>query len=275
MTLLKTNFTNVNDKSFRYSFEGDSSNPTIVLLHGYPDNLQIWYRLAKKLRENFYVFSFDWPGMGYSEKWEGGGTPLIMAQRLEVILNHFNLKKVTLLAHDMGGQVALVYAAKFPTRVKSTFVMNSLLMWNEKTSWEIELLRKYKLNQLIIRKLPRVVFNRATKTFLRNKNSLSPELKDDLWIAFNSNKVRSYIVSMCAGYQAQLNRLPNYYEKIKCPVVLIWGEKGKHFDIKHAYSFKRIHSKTNIIQINNSYHWMALENFEEIAQIINKKYQLI
>jgi pimeloyl-ACP methyl ester carboxylesterase len=270
MTLLKTYYADVNEKKLRYNFEGESTSPVMVLLHGYPDNLQIWHKLAKKLSENYYVFSFDWPGMGYSERWKGGGTPVVMANRLDTILDYFDLKNVTILAHDMGGQVALVFAGNFPTKVASVFVMNSLLMWNEKTSWEIELLRKYKLNQLIIKKLPRTVFKRATQTFLEEKNTVSFELKDDLWVAFKSKKVRDYIVSMCAGYEAQLSKLPNYYKSIKCPVTLIWGEKGKHFDIKHAYSFKNIHPKTHIVQIKNSHHWMALENAEEITQIVEQ-----
>jgi pimeloyl-ACP methyl ester carboxylesterase len=268
MTLLKTDQATINGKSLRYSFEGDPSKPAIVLLHGYPDNLQVWHKLAPKLSSNFYVFSFDWPGMGFSERWSGGGTPLVMAKRLDLILTHIKLEKVHILAQDMGGQAALVFAANYPDKTKSVFVMNSLLMWNEKTSWEIELLRKYKLNQLIIKKLPKIVFKRATGTFLKEKNALSPALKADLWTSFQSKQVRDYIASMCAGYEAQLPKLPDYYKKITCPLTLIWAENGKHFDIKHAYSFKAIQPETKIIQIKGSYHWMALENVDEIVEII-------
>ena len=271
MTLLKTHQTLVNGKMLRYNFEGDATNPVMVLLHGYPDNLQVWHKMTEKLSENFYIFSFDWPGMGYSERWKGGGTPVVMAKRLNTILDHFKLDTVFILAHDMGGQAAMVFAANYPSKIKSLFVMNSLLMWNEKTSWEIELLRKYKLNQLIIKKLPRIVFKRATNTFISEKGTVSGQLKSDLWEAFKSSEVRDYIVSMCAGYEAQLDKLPSYYEKIKCPITLIWGEKGKHFDINHAHSFKEIQPETEILQIKNSHHWMALENVNEISDIIKSR----
>ena len=40
------------------------SGPPLVLLHGYPDNLQIWSELALRLADKFEVIAFDWPGMG-------------------------------------------------------------------------------------------------------------------------------------------------------------------------------------------------------------------
>lgn len=43
--------------------------PPIVFLHGYPENLQIWSRLAPLLADRFEVIAFDWPGMGYSDEW--------------------------------------------------------------------------------------------------------------------------------------------------------------------------------------------------------------
>jgi pimeloyl-ACP methyl ester carboxylesterase len=46
----------------------------VVLLHGYPDTLQIWNRLAPDLAADFQVIAFDWPSMGQSEPWPGGET---------------------------------------------------------------------------------------------------------------------------------------------------------------------------------------------------------
>ncbi|HEY7544564.1 MAG TPA: alpha/beta fold hydrolase, partial [Blastocatellia bacterium] len=70
--LLETTFENVNGKRLRVARAG--SGPPLVLLHGYPDNLQIWSRLAPLLGERFEVIAFDWPGMGRSELWSGGAT---------------------------------------------------------------------------------------------------------------------------------------------------------------------------------------------------------
>ena len=56
-------------------------------LHGYPDTLQVWHRLADQLKDSFQVIAFDWPGMGYSDPWPGGATPFHMADRVVTLLD--------------------------------------------------------------------------------------------------------------------------------------------------------------------------------------------
>ncbi|PBQ31790.1 hypothetical protein CNR22_08420 [Sphingobacteriaceae bacterium] len=270
--LLKTNYSVIETKRLRYFELGDKKNSVFVLLHGYPDNLQIWHKLAPLLAKTYYVVGFDWPGMGNSEAWAGGATPVVMANRLKKIAEHFRLKKINILAQDMGGQAALVFASLYPEDTQSVCVMNSLLMWSEKTSWEITLLRKFRFNEFVLNYLPQLVFQRAKRTFVEgNISVIDTELENDLWLHFKKREVRQYIVRMCAGYGAQLKKLPEYYKNIKCPVSLIWAEKGKHFSISHAYAFKELCPQTEIVLIKDAQHWMVLNRQEEIAGILLPK----
>src|SRR5882724_6844527 len=109
------------------------SGPPLVLLHGYPDNLQIWCELAPRLADRFEVIAFDWPGMGYSDAWPGGTTPVYMAERLAKIMDHFRIETAHVVGMDMGAQPLLAFAAKFPHRVLRLVVMNSLVLWDERT----------------------------------------------------------------------------------------------------------------------------------------------
>ena len=77
--MLPVQFDDVNGKRLRY-FRG-GKGPTIVFLHGYPDNLQMWSGVIPPLSD-FEAIAFDWPGMGGSEAWVGGATPFAMADRL-------------------------------------------------------------------------------------------------------------------------------------------------------------------------------------------------
>lgn len=269
--LLKTNHTVIENKMLRYFELGDTKNRVFVLLHGYPDNLQIWHKLTPLLAKNYYVLGFDWPGMGDSEAWEGGATPMIMAKRVKKITDHFQLKKINILAHDMGGQAGLVFASLYPENTESVVVMNSLLMWNQKTSWEITLLRKFRFNEFVLSYLPRFVFRRAKNTFVPNSKVVDEDLEHDLWTHFEKKEVRKYIVRMCAGYGAQSKKLAEYYHNIKCPVTLIWAEKGKHFSIDHAFAFKELCPQTEIISIEDAQHWMVLNRQEEISSILLAK----
>jgi pimeloyl-ACP methyl ester carboxylesterase len=244
------------------------NGPPLVLLHGYPDNLQIWSELAPRLADHFEVIAFDWPGMGYSDAWPGGTTPFHMADRLQKILDDLAVEGATLVGMDMGGQPALVFAARHPERMHHLIVMNSLVLWDEKTSWEIQVLRKYGWNRFILRKFPGLVFKRAEKTFLPRGVKLPAELRADFWKSFSRPEVRSFIARLCAGYQGTLDRLPEVYETITCPTLVLWGGHDQHFPPGHA---KRLHEAipgSHLQIIAGAEHWMAWYLAATVSQSI-------
>ena len=89
------------------------TGPPLVLLHGYPDNLQIWCELAPAGRP-FAVIAPDWPGMGTARPGRGA-TPFHMADRLLALLDSWGLGRVALAGLDMGGQPAALLRGGIPT----------------------------------------------------------------------------------------------------------------------------------------------------------------
>jgi pimeloyl-ACP methyl ester carboxylesterase len=246
------------------------SGPPLVLLHGYPDNLQIWSALAPRLADRFEVIALDWPGMGLSELWPGGATPFHMAERLLALLDAWRIDRAGLIGLDMGGQPALVFAAQHPGRTSGLVVMNSLVIWDEATSWEIRVLRRFGWNRLILRRLPWLVFRRAERTFLPKGVRLPADLRADFWDAFRRPEVRQFIAKMCAGYQGTLPRLPECYERITCPTLILWAGRDRHFPPAHA---ERLHTLIphSILQvIPEAEHWMPLYMAERIETAIKE-----
>lgn len=244
------------------------SGPPIALLHGYPENLQIWSELVPRLAQQFEVFAFDWPGQGYSEAWPGGAAPKHMASRLKELLDHWRLDDVTLVGADMGGQPALVFAALFPERVRRLVVMNSLVFGDEPTSWEIRLLRKFGWNRFILKSFPRLVFRRAERTFLPPGVQLSKPIRDDFWQAFQRREVRAFISKMCAGYQGALADLPALYAQVQCPTLALWGGREQHFPPRHAQRLHQAIRGSQLRVLPGGEHWMAWHMAEQVASEI-------
>jgi pimeloyl-ACP methyl ester carboxylesterase len=244
---------------------GDASRPTIVLLHGYPDNLQIFGQLAVLLARTLDVVAIDWPGMGESDAWKGGATPSAMADRLVSILDHLGIVRCFVLGIDMGGQPALVFASKYPRRTRGVIAMNSLVMGDEKTSWEIDLLRKFGFNRLVLRNLPTVVFRRAERSFFPKGVRLPDDVREDLWTSFRRDEVREFIVRMCAGYQATLSRLPVHYGRINVPTLVLWGENDRHFPVVHAERLHATIAGSELTIVEGGEHWMIWDRAEEVA----------
>lgn len=244
------------------------SGTPVVLLHGYPDTLQIWNRLAPYLAVHFQIIAFDWPGMGQSEPWPGGATPFHQAERLEGLLTEWQIERAVVVGMDMGGQPALAFAARHPDRARAIVVMNSLVQWDEKTSWEIALLRKFGWNRIMLRHFPRLVFARALRTFLGLGAGLDSAERSDMWESFRRREVREFIIRMCAGYQGTLPRLAKLYPTIQTPTLLLWAEHDKHFPPDHARRVKAVLPNARVEVLSDAEHWMVLSRPSQVARYI-------
>ena len=243
-------------------------SPPLVLLHGYPETLQIFCRLVSLLARHVEVIAFDWPGMGASEPWSGGASPVHMAKRLIRVLDELKLSKVHLAAIDMGGQPALVAAAEYPERIEKLVVMNSLVLWDEPTSWEIRFLRQHGWNRFLIERFPRIVFRRAERTFLERPAKLPRELRSDFWEHFRRADVRRFISRMCGGYQGFLPELPRYYEKIRRPTLALWGERDHHFPPSHGERLAELVLGAEVELVAEAGHWMVWSHAKSVASSI-------
>jgi pimeloyl-ACP methyl ester carboxylesterase len=242
----------------------------LLLLHGYPDNLHIWSRLAPLLATEREVIACDWPGMGDSDAWPGGTTPRHLAGRVIALLDHWGIARADLVGMDMGGQPALACAAEHPARVRRLVVMNSLVIADERTSWEIGLLRRFGWNRWLLRHLPRLVFARALRTSLPRGTGLDAEVRADLWRCFARPEVRAFVTRLCAGYQGTLPALPELYRRIACPTLVLWGGRDAHFPPRHGERLQALIPGAELRVLAEGRHWMAWHLAEAVAEAIGR-----
>ncbi len=262
--MLETTFEMHRGRRLRVARLGNG--PPLVLLHGYPDTLQVWSRLAPLLSAAHQIIAFDWPGMGQSEAWRGGATPFDMSERLGTLLDDWEINKAIVLGMDMGGQPALAFAARHRERVEALIVMNSLVQWDEKTSWEIKVLRRFGWNRFALRYLPGLVFDRALRTFLAPGEELDQPLRSDMWQSFRNSQVREFIIRMCAGYQGTLPHLAEMYSLIETPTFILWAEHDKHFPPAHGRRLQTTLPNAILEIIPGAEHWMAFSMADEVSR---------
>ena len=87
--------------------EGDSSLPTIVLLHGFPTSSWDWQPIWSELAKNYRLIALDMLGFGFSDK-PNGRTYTIHGQAdiVEALVKTKGLTNFHVLAHDYGDTVA-------------------------------------------------------------------------------------------------------------------------------------------------------------------------
>lgn len=87
--------------------EGDSSLPTIVLLHGFPTSSWDWQPIWSELAKNYRLIALDMLGFGFSDKPNSRTYTIhLQADIVEALVEIKGLKSFHLLAHDYGDTVA-------------------------------------------------------------------------------------------------------------------------------------------------------------------------
>ena len=109
-----------------YAREYDGSDPPIVLMHGFPDNLHLYDRLVAFLSPPRRVIVFDFLGWGLSDKPSGYAYSAANQEAdLDAVINQLELANAVLVAHDASGPPAIDWARHHPTRVAALVLLNT------------------------------------------------------------------------------------------------------------------------------------------------------
>lgn len=105
------------------------SGPALLLLHGHPQTLAIWHRVAQPLAELFTVVACDLRGYGDSSKPvgavdHGNYAKRVMARDALTVMRHLGFADFDVLAHDRGARVAHRLAADHPQAVRRLVLLD-------------------------------------------------------------------------------------------------------------------------------------------------------
>ncbi|MFC6836071.1 alpha/beta fold hydrolase [Halomarina ordinaria] len=114
---------------------GTGESTPVVFLHGIPTWSFLWRRVAPAFDDDRRTIAPDLVGYGNSDRHEGFDRS-IRAQELALadLLDRLDVERVSLVAHDIGGGVALRFAAHHPDRVE-TLVLSNAVCYD---SWPVE-----------------------------------------------------------------------------------------------------------------------------------------
>lgn len=108
--------------------EWGDRGPVVLMLHGFLEHAHTWHLVAPRIAAAGHrVYALDWRGHGDSE-WIGAGGYYHFpdyAADLSFIVPQL-AERVTLLAHSMGGGVAVMYAGSAPERVSALISVEGL-----------------------------------------------------------------------------------------------------------------------------------------------------
>jgi len=98
---------------------GQDAGIPVVLLHGFGGDKQTWLNIQTGLAPHKRSLAFDLPGHGDALDWPRIGNAGVAAKAVSQSLEAFDLGRVHLVGHSMGGAVASLIALRNPDLVAS------------------------------------------------------------------------------------------------------------------------------------------------------------
>ncbi len=106
----------------------EGTGEATVLVHGWPTSSYLWRDIVPALAAGGRVLAPDLPGFGLSDKPEQVTYTLdFQAGMLGAFLDAVGARRVSLVLHDLGGPIGLLWAVRNPHRLRRLVVMNTIV----------------------------------------------------------------------------------------------------------------------------------------------------
>ncbi len=259
-----------NSQKIHYKEFGEGSDH-ILLIHGYGSHTCTWNDLFEPLvKAGYKVWALDLLGFGYSDK------PLdcdygleLYLQQILAFMNAMHIPKANLIAHSMGGTVALGLAINYPEKVKSLTLISPL-------AYPIKL----PLGFRFAKRFPSLIKPFCGLTFIR---LLRKNLVINTKVACTPNKVSEATEPflMPNGPDAAFKILGHFnnqllieisteYNRIKLATLILWGKEDPLIPSHHTRFFRRNIPHAEIIVVDQCGHIPHEEYPKEVESYILK-----
>ena len=222
----------------------------VVVLHGWGQNSGHWLPLAKKVSDRFRLYLLDLPGFGGTKNLaDGSGIPEYV-KFIKNFVTKNNLKRITLIGHSFGGQIAAEFALKFPELLNKSIFIDAAIVRKR------NLLTRLKILAAKIIKIPTLFLPNS----LREKILTLPASRDYAQANHYQRSVLKKILRQDIGAKVNL---------IKVPTEIIWGSDDHVIPYMGKFLVENIPT-ANLHVIYPAGHLPHLTHPAKLATVLNQ-----
>lgn len=257
--------------SLHYVDEGKGD--VILFVHGTPTWSFLYRNHIKALSKTHRCIALDHIGFGLSDKPKNFvGTPQAHAENVNLLIDHLNLKNITLVVHDFGGPIGLSYAISHPENVKRIVMFNTWL-WETKEDKDAQ-----KINKILHSSLGNFLYlntNFSPKVLLKkafhNKKHLSKQVHNHYKKPFPNKSSRYGLLNIgksLIGSSDWYGELWQNADTIKNkPVLILWGDKDGFIKKNNLEKWKNFFSSETTYAFEAG-HFVQEEKTEESIEVM-------
>ena len=262
---------------------GNPEAPPLLLVHGGQDHCRNWDWVAAQLRKDWHVIAPDLRGHGNSEWSADGSYPMTnYVYDLAQLIHQQELAPVTIVAHSMGGNIALRYTGIHPENVRKLVAIEGLgpspKMLAERGQLAIhERLAKWiQDTRALAGRLPRR-YHSIEDAFARmqaENTHLSPEQARHLTHhGVNQNEDGTYswkfdnYVRVWQAYDIQQSELHQLWGRVTCPTLLVYGKESWASNPEQDGRIQHFNT-AKVVTFEKAGHWVHHDRLDDFLALM-------
>ena len=258
----------------------NTSQKSMVILHGYPTSSFDYYKVLPELSKNYRVILHDHLGFGFSDKPEDIDYSLIKQADIALELwRQLGLKKIHLFAHDYGTSVATEIIARYNANELDIEIVE-LIITNGSIHIELSQLRtiqkllKHKILGKYVAKLTNFpIFRKNMKNIYFDSSKVTDNELKEMWKLIELNGGRKVIHKLTQYINERYlhwNRWVGALKKTQIPTKIIWAKNDPIAVAAIAELLSKEISKNTLYWLENTGHFLMLENPKGFMKLILK-----
>ncbi|PFG29436.1 alpha/beta fold hydrolase [Paramicrobacterium agarici] len=238
----------------------------VVLCHGTPWSSTVWAPIAQALSADYRVFLWDMPGYGKSIAQDAPSADLVsQRKRFASLIDHWQLDRPHVIAHDIGGAVALGAHVLEGVDYASLYLMDTVTL----DPWGSAFFRLVADNRNVFSALPPTLHAALVRAYIAGAGG--PRL-DPGWIDALSRPWKS-AVGQTAFYQQIAQLSPDHTTPIverlatvRCRTRIAWGASDPWIDVEQATRLASLLPGTpDVVVFPEVGHLLPLEAADDLA----------
>ncbi|WP_100641408.1 alpha/beta fold hydrolase [Alteromonas facilis] len=267
--------TRVSGGSVHWTVSGEG--PTVILVHGLAGNMHNFSAMEKRLAQHYKVYCLDRPGSGHSSRRLSTDASFDnQAKMLIEWMNKQHIDSALFVGHSMGGAISLNIAIQAPEKVKGLALIAPLTApLNIKPSlfarWYF---RSPKLRYVVARGFSPLINRKIGRKQVNIIFKPEPPTPDFGYRYGGALSMLSTAFLAASGdlasAQRSLKQQMKYYDKITCPVGVLYGDGDRVLSCsEHTSAIKQALPNADIRILENRGHMLPITTVDECIELID------
>lgn len=251
-------------------YERAGAGYPLVLLHGLVGSSRNWRRNIDFLASHANVFALDLCNMGESDRVPGLDSSLeATADRIAATMDALGLREADIAGHSHGGAIAMMLAARHPTRVRRLILFAPA---NPYCDLGRHLIRFYQTGFGIwlakqIPFLPRMLKAVALSRMYGDPKRVPAQALDGYIGGLHVPGTVDHILSIVRGWSTDMRHLRGVLAQLaEKPTLMIWGDRDRAVGLASARQLARALRRSRLLVLPGVGHIA----FEEMPEACNK-----